>query len=523
MASSWILTALLFLFLVVSPLLALSKRDPERERQERQCKSECERSRERESEVRQCKQECEERYRREKGQGRNIEERERESESESEGRRRGVTGNPYAFERDRFVRDISTEHGSFRTLPPFTERSELFRGIENNRICIMELKPNAFVLPHHKDADIIYYVANGDARLVTIGEERQDSHNLKKGDTATIPAGKTTYIINKDSQRELKIVALLQTISTPGQYEIFFGATGQNPPSYLRAFSDEILEASFNVDRSRLSRLLEQKGQGPIVRPSSEQLQGLIHGGSGGGKWPFGESEESERPFNLFSRRPRISNDHGELYELDETEYSPLREFDIAISFANISRGSLEVPFYNSRATEIYVILEGRARIEMACPHVSGGREQEGSRRGQGEQEGSRGGQREQEGSRREQEQEERGKGQGQEIKYHKIRSDLNPEDLFVAPPSHPIAIRASQEENLQIISFEINARRNRKYFLAGKNSILNQIERAAKEVSFNVPSREAEEVLRAQSDSVFVVGPRQQREGREGEGRAVA
>ncbi|ERN01579.1 63 kDa globulin-like protein [Amborella trichopoda] len=147
----------------------------------------------------------------------------------------------------------------------------------------------------------------------------------------------------------------------------------------------------------------------------------------------------------------------------------------------------------------------------MVCPHIRGGGEQERSRRGQRARRQPR-----------EQEQEEREKGQGQKIKYHKIRSHLMRGDLFIAPPSHPIAILASQEENLQIICFEINARRNGKYYLAGKNSILNQIERATMEVSFIVPSREGEEMLRAQPKSVFVAGPRQQQEGREGEGQAV-
>ncbi|ERN01580.1 hypothetical protein AMTR_s00002p00272030 [Amborella trichopoda] len=62
-----IFTALLLLFLLVFPLLALSNRDPQREerkRKEKECKSQCERSREGKREVRQCKQKCEERYRR---------------------------------------------------------------------------------------------------------------------------------------------------------------------------------------------------------------------------------------------------------------------------------------------------------------------------------------------------------------------------------------------------------------------------------------------------------------------------
>lgn len=46
---------------------------------------------------------------------------------------------------------------------------------------------------------------------------------------------------------------------------------------------------------------------------------------------------------------------------------------------------------------------------------------------------------------------------------------------------------------------------------------MLNQLERAAKELSFNMPAREVEAILNNQKNSVFLPGPNQRQQGQEG------
>nr|AAB33936.1 Forssman antigen-binding lectin=GalNAc alpha 1-3GalNAc beta 1-3Gal alpha 1-4Gal beta 1-4Glc beta 1-1Cer)-binding lectin {internal fragment} [Mucuna deeringiana=velvet bean, seeds, Peptide Partial, 56 aa] [Mucuna pruriens var. utilis] len=41
---------------------------------------------------------------------------------------------------------------------------------------------------------------------------------------------------------------------------------------------------------------------------------------------------------------------------------------------------------------------------------------------------------------------------------------------MFVVPPGHPFLAIAAYKENLQIISFEVNAYDNNKYTYAGKD-----------------------------------------------------
>lgn len=103
------------------------------------------------------------------------------------------------------------------------------------------------------------------------------------------------------------------------------------------------------------------------------------------------------------------------------------------------------VPHYNSKTTAIVLVIEGRGRLEMGCPHLS--------HQGQGSQEP------------REQSEEEESSG-----RLQKITAELSPGDVFVIPAGHPIALVA-QNENLRTVGFGINALNNQRNFLAGKTN----------------------------------------------------
>lgn len=102
------------------------------------------------------------------------------------------------------------------------------------------------------------------------------------------------------------------------------------------------------------------------------------------------------------------------------------------------------VPHYNSKATTVVLVVQGRGRFEMGCPHLSSRWSQE---------------------SQREQEEEEEEESSGE---LQKISANLSPGDVFVIPAGHPIALIASPNEKLQTIGFGINAMNNQRNFLAG-------------------------------------------------------
>ncbi|KAK1399076.1 Vicilin-like antimicrobial peptides 2-2 [Heracleum sosnowskyi] len=504
------------------------QRESEPGRREHQPQDDCER---------QCKEQYEERQ--EKGGDSNP-----ITEGESQ-----QDNNPYVFE-DRHFQTISTQHGRLRVLPKFSDHSKHLRGLVSAfRFAFLEANPQTFVLPQHIDAELILVVVQGRGRISLLRPDGRQSVNLNQGDILRVPAGTTAYLINRDNKEKLVIAKLVQPISTPGEFEPFFGVGAKNPQSFLRAFSAEILEAAFKAKSDRISRLLDQQQGEFVVKASEEQIRALSRKDEEGGKsiWPFGG--ESKNKINLFDQRPVQSNEFGELREVNPSDFRPLEDLDVSVSFANITQGGMSTIFFNSKSIKISVVTNGEGELQMACPHLAqesqqgrggsqegqgqegsqegqGGRGrsqegqgQEGSQEGQG-QEGSQEGQggrgRSQEGQGQEGSQEGQGGSQGQVAQsYERVQARLRQGVVFVTPPGHPLTLVASNNKNLEVLCFEINTRNNERTPLAGKNNIFDQMERVAKELAFNRPSKEVDEILRANNKEWFFKGPNQQEQGR--------
>lgn len=117
------------------------------------------------------------------------------------------------------------------------------------------------------------------------------------------------------------------------------------------------------------------------------------------------------------------------------------------------------VPHYNSKATVVVYVVEGTGRFEMACPHDVSSQSYEYK-------------------GRREQEEEESSTGQ-----FQKVTARLARGDIFVIPAGHPIAITASQNENLRLVGFGINGKNNQRNFLAGECQLLKATQIEAHEL----------------------------------------
>jgi len=89
------------------------------------------------------------------------------------------------------------------------------------------------------------------------------------------------------------------------------------------------------------------------------------------------------------------------------------------------------------------MVEEGSGYIEMACPHL-----------------GARGNRKEEQ--------------EGASPSYKKVKARLSRGDAFVVPVGHPVALVASENENLRAVGFGINAYNNQMNFLAGKQLYYN-------------------------------------------------
>lgn len=440
--------------------------DPEKKL--RQCQSDCDKRERGQQQKSLCRSRCRQEYEREKGEGNKHEDKEEEKEEDE---------NPYVFESEDFTSIVKSQHGRIGALPKFTDRSWLLRGIENHLLAIIELNPQAFITPFHADADCVLFVAQGRGAITILHEDNRESFNIEQGNAVRVPAGAPTYLINRDVNQKLYIIKLLRPVNLPGHAEPFHSAGGGGQDeSFYEAFSWELLEAALKTDRRRLEKIFSQK-QGAIVKASKEQIQSMSQGRAPGEGQAPGKAGSS---FNLLTS-PKISNNHGKLFEAKPEEHKQqLQDLDLAVTLANITRGSMLGPFYNSKATKISVVLEGEGYFEMACPHVRRGNR----------------------------------KSEEQRASYHKVRSELKQGTVFIVPAGHPVAAVASENNNLAILCFEVNAWDNTRYPLAGKNNVVKRLEREAKELAFGVKSTEVDQAFGNEEDEMFFPGPKGGRQG---------
>jgi hypothetical protein len=164
-------------------------------------------------------------------------------------------------------------------------------------------------------------------------------------------------------------------------------------------------------------------------------------------------------------------------------------------------QGSMMAPRYTARATKIAVVVQGSGYFEMACPHESGSGRSERRERGEHGEHGR----------------EEEGEGQQKKSRgYKQIRAQIKEGSVIVLPAGHPATFVAGNEGNLAVVCFGVGSSNDEEVFLAGGNSLLKQLDGPAKALVFGDQGREAaDRVIGAQTESVFLRGPQQQRGGR--------
>ncbi|CAM8925617.1 unnamed protein product [Rhodiola kirilowii] len=483
--AAWVL-----LLVLCVGVVAVVATDPERELTE--CRQQCQiQKKDDKKEMMKCERICSETER----FGRGNPSRSRYEEEEEE-QHSFQQSSPYVFKEHHFVEKFRAEHGRVSILQKFTDESELLKGLENFRLGFLVAEPQTFIVPHHLDADAVFFVVKGTGTVTQIREKdnKRESFHIRAGDVIKLEAGTPLYMINQDENQQLFIAKLLTPVANPGEFEAFYGGGGGNPESFYSAFSIELLEAALQTPREQLQKLFGQQRQGVIIKASKEKIQSLSKEHEESGVWPFRGTTESKgrRPFNLFEQKPTSSNEFGQLFEACPEEFRQLRDINVAVSFTNITQGAMMGPFYNSKATKIVFVTNGEGYFEMACPHLSK------SHQFQHHQTRSRG---------RRQQQEQ------QATRYQKVTSRLQRNTVFIVPAGHPVAIVASNNQNLQVVCFEVNAFNNERFALAGKNNIINKMQSEAKELAFSMGGQDVDKIFKSENmDELFFPGPGQQR-----------
>ncbi|RWR85338.1 Cupin 1 [Cinnamomum micranthum f. kanehirae] len=401
------------------------------------------------------------------------------------------SNNPFFFDEKSFRTPLKNQEGNLRILDRFTQRSHLLRGIENYRLAVLEANPNAALMPTHYDTDEILFVVAGRATITLMRKENKESYNLRKGDILRVEAGTTHYIINRDNKEQLFIAKLMETISVPGQVQPFFGIGGRNPESYYTSFSKNILEAAFNTEDEKVRKVFGENQEGAFLSVPQEKIRQIAQQASSSSEEGRTHGGRRRGPFNLFEKHPTYSNQHGQIYEVDSSDYPALQAQDISVAYAIIRGGSMLAPYYNSKAFKVALVVDGKGHWELVSPYGS-------ARSGEGRE------------------------SQEESVSYQRLSAQLSDGNGLVVPPGHPSAIVADRGQDLRVLCFGINAEENQEHRLAGRDNIYNKMNKAEREIFFKAPETEVREVLNAQRDAGIVEGPKGSQES-ESEGRRRA
>ncbi|KAE8670330.1 Vicilin GC72-A [Hibiscus syriacus] len=225
------------------------------------------------------------------------------------------------------------DNGNFWVLQKFSQKHQLLNGIDEYRFALIEANPNTFVLPHHCDAEKIYFVTRGKGTLTFLTQKKKQSYDLVPGVVVKVPTGSTVYLVSQDDKEKLILAVLHRPVNNPGKFEEFFPAGQEQPQSYYQTFSNEILEAVFNTRSEQLDWVFQGK------QSQSQSQQGMFR-------------RASQEQIKSFEQRSH--NAKGER-----------REMRLQLA------GSIFVPHYNSMATFVILVTKGEGHVEMVCPHLS--------------------------------------------------------------------------------------------------------------------------------------------------------
>ncbi|PHT85889.1 hypothetical protein T459_07995 [Capsicum annuum] len=123
--------------------------------------------------------------------------------------------------------------------------------------------------------------------------------------------------------------------------------------------------------RDRLESLFGQQKQGIVIEASEEQIRAISQHASR-------SKGETRGPFNLLKESPLFGNRFEQFFEAAPEKFERLRDLDTGVGYMNINQGGMVLPHYNTRVSWLVMVVEGKGRFEMACPHLGSQSQRQG-------------------------------------------------------------------------------------------------------------------------------------------------
>ncbi|CAN4100896.1 unnamed protein product [Withania somnifera] len=368
-------------------------------------------------------------------------------------------------------------------------------------IGFITMEPNSLFIPQYLDSNLVLFVHQGEARVAHIYRDEIAERHLKRGDVYTIPAGSAFYLENKVEDQRLHIICSIDITSESmgwHAFQSFFIGGGIYPASVLTGFDNTTLSTALNVSTDELSTFLTRQTSGPIVHLSGSHhtnvwskfltqepherlahLKRIVNFGEESSpkeeesRWSLRKflctllfrkdvvkrvNHKAPSTYNLYKKKPNFKNHYGWSKNVDESDYSPLKQSGNGVYLINLSPGSMMAPHVNPTAIEYGVVLKGTGRIQIVYPN-------------------------------------------GTLAMNARVREG----DVFWVPRYFPYCQIASINGPFEIFGFTTSARRNHQQFLVGKNSLIQRLRGPEFAAAFGISERRLKRIANAQHERVIL------------------
>ncbi|QCD91005.1 reticulocyte-binding protein [Vigna unguiculata] len=355
---------------------------------------------------------------------------------------------------------LATEFGQITALDIKEEPDKLPYHLQ-----FITLEPNSLFLPVLLHADMVFYVHTGSGKLTWAHDDDTGTIPLREGDLCNLVEGSVFYIQSdlEAERRKLRIYAML-TNTEDNTFNPSIGAYSRID-QLVKGFDKRIMQAALKVPDDLIEEIVNKKNTPAIVHADSKKtnivktleasfLKNFVGVGS--------NSNKLEK-YNILNHDPDFKNRYGSSVAVSKRQLKSLKRTNIGFLMVHLNEGSILGPHWNPKAAELAVAVEGKGMVRVV-----------------------------------------NGSSTEDETESQNMRFKVNAGDAFVVPRFHSMAQMAFNDEPFVFLGFSTSAKDNHPQFLAGKGSVLDNLDKHILATSLGVSDRTAEELQRSPRDAII-------------------
>ncbi|KAK7367434.1 hypothetical protein VNO80_09446 [Phaseolus coccineus] len=327
------------------------------------------------------------------------------------------------------------------------------------------LEPNSLFLPVLLHADMVFYVHTGSGKLTWANDDGTGTMPLREGDLCNL-SEETVFYIQSDleaERRKLRIYAMF-TNTEDNTFNPSIGAYSRID-ELVKGFDKKIMQAALKVPDDLIEEIMNKKNTPTIVHADSKKINIVQKLEASFLKNFLGVGSNSNKleTYNILDHDPDFKNRNGWSVAVSKTQLKSLKRTNIGFLMVHLTMGSILGPHWNPKAAELAVAVEGKGMVRVV-----------------------------------------RGSSNEDETESQNMRFKVNAGDAFVVPRFHSMAQMSFNDEPFVFLGFSTSAKNNHPQFLAGKGSVLHNLDKQILATSFGVSDRTMDELLRSPRDSII-------------------